>query len=491
MPSGDLVIGIDVGTSAIKCAAFELDGLNEPIRVQRRDAVTATPRPGWSEADPSAVEAAVLDALRALLEDVGPARVEAVGISATACGAWLVDGSLEPVRPAILWNDGRAAELTAQWQSDGRLERIFDISGNVVYPGYTLPVLAWLLREEPGSLARASSVLLCKDWLRARITGVVGTDESDASYVPFDIVRRRWSDELLELTSTTSCRNLLPDVLPAAGTAGVTEAGARRSGLRSGTPVSLGAADIVAGLVGAGVTRAGRAATILGTSAVSTVIADVAPFEPRTVGIMAASPGGRYARSLVNTSGSATLDWAAQLLTGGVVTRLLTLAAEAPEGSDGLLFLPYLSPTGTVSPRVDPHATGTLTGLRDHHGPAHVARAAVEGLALAVADCFAAMPLPVSEIVAVGGAARSDLLLQAIADATGKRVVRPIGEEFGTRGVALLAAWSIGAVSDLDDAAAALDREREFLPRPGTPLPQALLRFQAVATEQHSKAGLA
>lgn len=475
----DVIIGVDVGTTTVKSAAFALPDLAVPVAVQRRPSAAVSPRPDWSEADPDAVEEAALSTVRDLVGELGSRRVAALGITGTACGAWLADAAGAPVRPAILWNDGRAAGVTAAWAREGRMERIFDISGNVPFPGYTLSVLAWLAEHEPESLQRASALLWCKDWLRWRLTGVQGTDESEASYVPFDIVSRAWSDELFDVTGTAAWRGLFPDLLPPRQTSPLHGEAARATGLAEGTPVAVGATDIVAGLVGAGGSGIGGTVTILGTSANSTVVAGEPPWEPRGVGIMAASPPHRYARSLINTSGSATLDWGARLLCGGDVDRLLDLAAEAPEGADGLILVPYLSPAGTVSPRLDPSATGTLGGLRAHHGPAHIARAVVEGLALAVADCYANMALPVTEIVAVGGAARSDLLLQALADLAGYPVVRLVGDEMGARGAAVLAAWAIGVADDLDALSTGVRRDRRFEPRADGPLSGALGRYQA------------
>lgn len=477
----DLVVGVDVGTTVVKSAAFTLADPATPCCVHRRPAATRTPRPGWSEADPYAVEAAAWETLRAVAAEVGAERIVAVGISGTACGAWLVDDSNEPVRPAILWNDGRAAPIAARWQEEGKYERIFAISGNAPFPGYTLPVLAWLAEQEPASLERATAVLCCKDWLRGRLTGEIASDESDASYVPFDIRLRTWSDELLELTGLSAFRRLFPPLLDPAAVAPLQSEAARATGLLAGTPVAVGATDIVAGVVGAGGLATGDGVTLFGTSANSTIVTAEPIFAPAGIGLMAAAPLGRFARSFVNTSGSATLDWAAALLTGGDVSRLVALAAEAPVGSDGILCVPYLSPAGTVSPRVDPHATGTIAGLRQQHGPAHLARAAIEGLALAVADCYASLTVPVARIVAVGGAARSDLLLQALADAAGVPVVRLCGEEFGARGVALLAAWAIGAVADLENTARTVEIGRTFQPDPGSALTGALDRYRQVA----------
>ena len=477
----DLIIGIDVGTTTVKSAAFALPDLESSVALRKRPSATVSPRADWSEVDPVAVEEAALATLRELVAEVGADRVAAVGISGTACGAWLSDRAGRSVRPAILWNDGRAAAITQAWARDGLMERIFAISGNVPFPGYTLSVLVWLARHEPEALGAAAAILWCKDWLRYRLTGELGTDESEASYVPFDIVARSWSEELMELVGVRSWLGLFPELLPPRTTLPLSRDGARATGLPVGTPVAVGATDIIAGLVGAGGTRPGGTVTILGTSANSTVVAAEPPWEPRDVGIMAASPLGRYARSLINTSGSATLDWGARLLTDGDVDRLLALAGDAPEGSDGLVLVPYLSPAGTVSPRVDPGATGTLAGMRVHHGRAHVARAIVEGLALAVADCYANMAVPVTEIVAVGGAARSDMLLQTLADLSDRPVVRPVGDEFGARGVAVLAAWAIGVSEDLDALSGAVRHERRFEPRRDGPHAGALARYQALA----------
>ncbi|MFN8518084.1 MAG: FGGY family carbohydrate kinase [Chloroflexota bacterium] len=438
------------------------------------------PRPGWSEADPDAVAEAAFGTVREVVEQVGADHVVAIGVSGTACGAWLLDRAGDPVGPAILWNDGRAAAVTASWHATGVAGRIFDISGNAPFPGYTLSVLSWLATNEADRLRAAASVVCCKDFLRHRLTGIVASDESDASYVPMDMRARTWSDELLELTGTSAWRSLLPELLDPRTTQPLLHEPARLTGLRAGTPVAVGATDIVAGLVGAGATRPGDTVSILGTSANSTVISDALPLEPRGIGIMAASPLGRYARSLINTSGSETLDWGAPAHRRG---RGQTHGA-GRAGACGCRRgdpVPYLSPAGTVSPTYDPMATGGLAGLRSHHGPAHVARAVVEGLALAVADCYDHMALPVDRIRAVGGAARSDLLLQALADLTGHPVDRMAMEESGARGVAVLAAWAVGATDDLDGLAAHADVAHRFEPRADGPLAGALARYQDLA----------
>jgi erythritol kinase len=479
-----LALGVDVGTTMAKAALFDLADPAEPVAVAEAPSPHTSPRPGHMEADPAMVLGAVAAGIAEVMREHTADSVAALGISATACGAWLVDPGAQPVRPAILWNDGRAGEIVAGWAADGRLDEVFAIAGNVPYPGYTLPLLAWLRAHEPGSLDAADAVLCPKDWLREQLTGVRGTDASDASYIPFDLRARTWSPELARLCGVEDdAARLLPPILPDERTDPLLPAWAERLGLPAGLPVGLGLTDVVSATVGGGAIRPGRAVTSLGTSAVSTVVADDPVFEPAGIGIAAAAPLGRFARTMVNTSGSMTLDWAARLVTGGDVGALLERAGRAPAGAEGLTLLPYLSPAGVVSPFVGPQARGALAGLRVEHGPDELARAAVEGLACSIADCYDAMPLPVERIDVVGGAARSDLLLQAIADATGVVVRRLAGEAFGARAVALLAARAAGELEDDDALVTAVEAVRtagEVAPRPGK-LTAARARYDAAS----------
>lgn len=463
-----LVLGLDVGTTTCKAAVFDTARPKTPVAVARRCSVTRNPRPGWSEADPDEVLAAVLECVTEAVAEVDARRIAAIGISGTACGAWLVDARGRPVRPAILWNDGRAAAVVAGWQTDGMIDDIFARTGNVPFPGYTLAELVWLAANEPESLNRAATVLFCKDWVRFGLTGVRATDASEASYVPFDIRARAWDAELFEQCGVGAQVHLLPEILPDDAWFPLLPSVAADLGLPAGIPVAMGATDIVAAVLGAGAARPGQAVTILGTSANSTVVSAEPDFEPFGVGIMAAMPLGTSARTMINTSGSTTLDWVAGLIAGGDIAQFLALAEACPPEADRPVLVPYLANAGVVSPHPDPTARGTLAGLRVDHGAPHIARATVEGLAAAVADCYACMTTPVTDVRAVGGAARSSLLLQAIADASGARVHRLAGEESGARGVALLAAWAGGlwTADELLANLAAVEVKESFEPQP-------------------------
>ncbi len=471
------ILGIDIGTTSTKAALFDLENPAAPLAITRRHSATQSPYPSYSEADPLAVRKAVVECIRELSSQHDTSQVSAIGTSGTACGAWLFRDGV-PVRPAILWNDGRAAEIVDRWHDDGRMTEIFEISGNVPFPGYTLAILRWLTENEPQNLAVATHLVFCKDWVRSWLTGIWGSDDSDASYVPFDIRQRCWDRRLFALADVSEQAGLLPEILPPRRTDPLLDSVAQDLGLPEGIPVALGSTDIVAGCIGGGAIALGHAVTILGTSAASSIITEQPEFEPQGVGIMAAAPMGRCVRTMVNTSGSMTLDWAAMLLTDGRVQDLLDLAAKANK-SDIPVLLPYLAGTGVVSPFVDAKARGAFVGLRAGHDKAALCRAAVEGLAFAVADCYGVMPSKVQQITAIGGAARSDLLLQMIADTTKSTVLRPRGEEFGARGVALLAALDSGYLSEseFEENVAALDIERQFQPQDPA-LAERLERYQ-------------
>lgn len=463
-----LVLGLDVGTTTTKAALFNLNDFGVPLAIARRSTATTQPAPGWSEVSPNQVLATVFDCIREVVAAVPNDDIVAIGTSGTACGVWLIDADGRPVRNAILWNDGRAAGILREWREVGLIDTIFERSGNVPFPGYTLPVLRWLQLNEPEILESAATFLFCKDWIRLALTGAVTSDETDASYAPFDIRSRAWDLELFDLCGVTAQSRLLPELAPVDSTLRLLPHVAGTLGLREGIPVAVGATDIISGLVGGGAIRPGHAVSILGTSANSSVVTDGPDFTPFGVGIMAAAPQGRWARTMLNTSGSTTLDWAASLLSDGDIARLLTLADSGSAADDRPVLVPYLARAGVVSPRPDPAARGVLVGLRSDQSSAAVARACVEGLAFAVADSYAAMSTQVTELTVVGGASRSDLLVQTIANSVGVPVHRLEGEEFGARGVALLAAHAAGFLDDgrLESVSESVSVRRTFAPDP-------------------------
>lgn len=484
--SSGTVVGIDLGTTTVKAAVFDLENPAAPLSVGSRPTPRVEPVPGHFEIDSEALMSAIVESVQSAL-GAAPAGVDpaAIGISGTACGAWLIDGDGVLTRRPIMWNDGRAAGITAGWVQDGTMSEIFRISGNVTYPGYSLPLLRWLRENEPSSLDRAEWILCQKDWVRMRLTGAVGQDETDGSYVPFDVAARGWSSELAAICGVADdAESLLPEIAVADDVAELEAGYAELLGLSRGTPVSVGLTDVVAATVGGGALAPGRAVTNLGTSAFSTIVLEAPELEPSGLGLTAASPLGRWMRTMVNTSGSMTLDFVASLVAEDDVGRMLELAGTAEPGAGGVALVPYLSPAGVVSPVVDPNARATIGGLRAGMGRAELARAAVEGLAAAISDCYELIPAEVEEISVVGGATRSDLVVQQIADFTQTPVRRLTGDEFGCRGAALLAAWAAGLLgggdAELDELAAAVSSDRVF--EPGQPPFAQMERYRALAS---------
>ena len=457
----ECVIGIDKGTSMVKAVAFAADG--SELSVGRRRINSLHPHPGWHEEDPNLSWSLTCEAVREALTGLPRGTsVRGVGVTAHMGGAWLIDADGEPVRNAICWPDGRAHEAQASLGAEG-LNRFFEISGNAPMPGVTVMVLRHLLREEPEVLDRAAHILIGKDFIRYRLTGAVATDPSDVSWIPGDAATSGYSEELFELCGLEPVRGLFPPILPSGEVAGqVTDAAAEQTGLPAGTPVVTGLADGPANATGTGVLHAGQAVTVLGTSCLNEVAVEDVELEPFGLGFLWTLPNLNRIRVLPNTAGTMSIDWmlhtACPDLFDGESFRfdeIERMVEDTPPGSGGVVFIPYLNEGGVLAPFFDPLARGTLYGVSAQTGRAQLARAAFEGLAFAIRDCYEAMPverLP-DRIRVTGGGAASPLLCRMIADLTGNPTEVLGITESGAAGVAMLAAVATGLAPDLDDVA--------------------------------------
>lgn len=459
------LLGIDAGTSAIKAALFDADG-HEVSAASQPSAVSA-PQPGWSEADMDAIWAQVCATIRAACDKAGITgdQIAGVGITANMVGVWPIDASGRPTRHAILWNDGRTQAMLDQREveSPGFMHSIFELTGAVMQSGCTLPVTRWMMTHEPDVVARTSAILCCKDWLRFRLTGALATDTTEASVMPGDTRARTYSARAFDLLNVASVREKFPPVLPSEAIAGaVTQEAAAQTGLLAGTPVVVGAGDVPASTLGAGAYAAGTACIVLGTTCLSGIVMDGPSWTPPDVGLQFVQAGGTWLRMMANIAGTTNLDWiidtcfaAEQAQRGaGIYAWLDGIAAEIPPGSLGLTYLPYLSDVGIIAPVVAPHARAGFAGLSPVHTRAHLLRAVLEGVALAIRDCYAAMGAPeLTQVVLVGGGANSPVWCQIIADVLGAEIQVPQGSEFGAKGAALLAGVGCGWYASPADAA--------------------------------------
>jgi sugar (pentulose or hexulose) kinase len=475
MPRG--LLGIDSGTSVVKSVVFDLDG--HEVAVARRETPVVSPIPDSSELDMEQVWSLAAATIREVLAAAPDYTIEAVGLSGTACGYWGIDADGRPLRRAILWNDGRAGGVLGGWVADGFAHRVFEVSGNAMFPGYPLVALKWLALHEPETLERTRWLLFHKDWLRFRLTGIPYSDVSDVSYFPGEIHSGQYAPELLREAGLAACLDKLPPVAASAEIIGqVTPEAAQITGLPAGTPVAAGAVDVVASLVGGGAHRAGQACSVLGTSLLNTLLTDAPTFAPPDTGVQALMPERVYARSLVNTSGTLSIDWMREQLAAVEVQRAhdegwnvfelieAQMQVSLP-GARGLIFLPYLNTTGIITPFVEPAARGMFFGLSVEHTRADLMRAVYEGVAFAMRDCFEVVNNPLDEILLVGGGARSGFWAQLFADVTGRHILVPDGTEFGARGVALLAGVGAGLYASLGEAVTRGVRiARTYTPQP-------------------------
>ena len=462
-----MFLGLDVGTSVIKAALFD-DAGNECAEATQRTELLPAPL-GWSEVDGEATWQAAIAVIHALFagSDYGPRDVQGIGLTGVMVGAWLLDEHDAIIRPPILWNDARAQALVDRRLAEDPdlISKIFAHSGSVMQLGCTLPALAWLRENEPENLARARTVLTAKDYLRFRLTGEFATDEAEASMAPGDAVARSFHPEPASLLGVGDLLPLLTPVRRGETLAGtVTAKAAAATGLVAGTPVAIGTGDTCASLIGAGCHAPGQAASVLGTTCLNGVLFDHAVYEPKDLGLLFIVPGGRWMKTMVNVVGTAAIDWCLKTLTPDIAAEpkpyeaLGVLAGESPAGANGVAFVPYLSNSGVIAPRIEPRARALFGGLAPQHGRADMVRSVYEGIAYAIRLSFEQIGGGSGSIRLSGGGARSLFWSQMIADVTGMAVEIPEGTQFGAKGAALCAAVATGRYASISEACAATYR---------------------------------
>lgn len=458
-PVSGHLLGIDIGTSVVKAAAFDRAG--HEIASATRPTTISTPHPDWAEADPAEVWDAVCMVIGQVLMAVPAATIAAIGVSGAMVGAWLVDGQGRPLRPGIFWNDGRAQPLIDDMiaQDPAFMSKIFAESGSAMQQGCTLPVLAYLARYERNLLACAAAVIGAKDFIRVTLTGVIATDIVEAAVAPGSARARGRSPHLLTLFGLQDWAHLLPEPQLCESIAGfVTDAAAMATGLRAGTPVAIGAGDVAASVIGAGGLAPGAAVSILGTTCLNGIAVSAPVFTPPDLGILFTLPGDLWLRAMVNVAGTTNLDWALATLCPDIAAladaydRLAGLAGQSPAGAQGAVYVPYLSEVGIIAPVLAPGARGGFAGLTPRHRRPDMLRAVYEGVAYAIRDCFAATELDFESVRLVGGGARSAFWRQMISDVLNRPVEVPEGREFGAKGAALLAGTAIGWYRSIIDA---------------------------------------
>jgi sugar (pentulose or hexulose) kinase len=312
-------------------------------------------------------------------------------------------------------------------------------------------------------------VLCAKDFVRFRLTGEIATDESEAAMAPGCARARDFDAIQASLLGVGDWTRLLAPVRRAETKAGeVTAEAAALTGLRKGVPVAIGAGDASACVIGAGGHAPGQAVTVLGTTCLNGVLFDHPVYQPQDLGLLFIVPGRRWMKTMVNVAGTTVLDWSLAALCPDVAAgakpyeALGALAETSAPGGQGVAFVPYLSASGVIAPRIEPRARAGFHGLAPHHGRADMVRAVYEGVAYAIRDCYEAIGGARGAVRLCGGGARSAFWSQMIADVVGQAVEIPDGAQFGAKGAALCAAVAIGDYASVGEACAATFRSRRL-----------------------------
>src|SRR4051794_10238815 len=398
-----MLIAHDLGTTGDKASLHDDTGRLVASTSTRYD--TTFGRNGIAEQDPHEWWRAVCGATRQLIDRAGidPAEVAAIGFSGQMMGAVFLDQSYEPVRPAIIWADHRSDRECAQLIDGYGMETGYRTTGHQLNPTYSLSKIMWVRDHEPELFAKVRHICLAKDFAVQRLTGMLATDPSDASSTnAYDQLGGTWSESLLDVARID--RGLLPEVVASTTViGGVTAEAALSCGLVAGTPVVLGGGDGPLAAVGAGVISPHSGTYVyLGSSSWVSLAAAKPLYDPqmRTMTFDHVVPG-LFVPTATMVAGGGSLQWVTDLLAPGSegdrYRNLVAAAEPAAAAEDGLYFLPHL--LGERSPYWNPDAKGAFVGLARHHGPEHLTRAVLEGVAFNLATCieaFRGMGVPIN-----------------------------------------------------------------------------------------------
>ena len=425
-----MYLGIDLGTSSVK--AMLIDGDQRIVgSASSGEVKTARPHPGWSEQDPADWIRATEEAIAGLKEAHAAelSAVRGIGLSGHMHGATLLDDRDEVLRPCIMWNDTRSHREAASLDADPRFRKI---TGNIVFPGFTAPKLAWVKNNEPGIFAGIRRVLLPKDYLRLWLTGERMSEMSDSAGTSWlDTGRRAWSSELLAATDLGE--EQMPTLVEGTDAAGRLRASlASKWGLGDGVVVAGGAGDNAASACGMGTVSEGAAFVSLGTSGVLFAAnASYLPNPESAVHAFCHALPATWHQMGVILSATDALNWHSRL-TGASASDLTAELGDRLKAPTGVTFLPYLS--GERTPHNDAAIRGAFAGLGHESDRVVLTQAVLEGVSFAIRDSLEALKSAgtrLSRVTAIGGGSRSRYWLKSIATALALPVDLPADGDFG------------------------------------------------------------
>ena len=463
--ASEILIGMDAGTSMIKCAAFSLAG--ELLASRSRENRYETSPDGAAVQNLAETRDALIGTLGELVSELGPARegVRAAAITGQGDGTWLVGEDNEALHDGWLWLDSRSAGVAAEIERSARFASVFATTGTSINASQMRSQMLWMERHQPELLDAAATAYHCKDYLYACLTGHRSTDPSEGLLSFGDFRRRQYAPDVLRDLGLARRAHLLPPIVDGcADSHPLLAPVARVTGLPAETPITLGYVDAVCSALGGGLYDAGTASamTLTGTTGIHmryTGSADgvVLPDEPS--GYTIAFPGGGFVQLQTNMAGTLNIDWILDIAREILAARDVDTAdADLFDGLDerilearpaAALYHPYISPAGERGPFIDSRARASFAGLDQSAGYHDLVRSVYEGLALAARDCYASMGTIPDEIRLGGGAARSPALRRIMASVLNRPVRVVDRPEAGAAGAAMIAAVRHGFFDDL------------------------------------------
>lgn len=465
------VIGVDLGTSAVKTLLVNQEGsvVNEVSKTYP----LIQEMSGYSEQEPEQWVEKTTDAIAELVSNFPgqPSDIEGISFSGQMHGLVILSKDREVLRNAILWNDTRTTEQCRQIYDIVGKEKLLDITKNVALEGFTLPKILWVKQYEPDIFEKIDVFLLPKDYLRYRMTGQIHMDYSDAAgTLLLDISKKEWSTELCEQLGIS------PSILPPLAESGdfvghITKEFAEKTGLSEKTKVFAGGADNACGAIGAGILSPGKTLCSIGTSGVVLSYEETKDrdFQGKVHYFNHGKENAYYTMGVTLAAGY-SLNWFKETFANGEnFDRFVSGIEEIPPGSNGLLFTPYI--VGERTPYPDAEIRGSFIGIDSKHTRAHFVRSVIEGITFSLnesIEIFRNAGKNIDTIVSIGGGAKNETWLQIQADVFNAKIIKPDSEQGPGMGAAMLAACGCGWFSSLDECAEQfLNEAKVYMPNPG------------------------
>ena len=451
-----LYIGIDLGTSASKFLL--VDEVGRVLNTVTKEYPLSFPRPGWSEQDPAHWWQACLAGVPELLAGFDAKQVAGIGVGGQMHGLVALDAAGNVLRPAILWNDGRTAAQVDYLNETVGNDKLSAWTGNIAFAGFTAPKLLWMRQNEPDLFARIAKILLPKDYLVYRLTGVHATDYSDASgTLLLDVAHKRWSSEMLDLGGVTEAQMpTLFDSWQPVGT--LTAAAAAALGLPTDVVVCAGAGDNAAAAIGTGTVGEGRCNISLGTSGTVFISSEQFRVDPHNaLHAFAHADGGFHLMGCMLSAASCNKWWMEDILHDGDYAAAQEAIVPEKLGRSHVFYLPYLM--GERSPINDTNARAVFLGMTMDTTRADMTQAMLEGVAFALRDSVEiarSLGLDISRSTLCGGGSRSPLWRTILANVLGIPLDLPATEQGPGYGAALLALVACGRYRNVAEVSRAM-----------------------------------